>query len=144
MIFTSTTAPDFKRVFAQLLERGKMDIEHVSGIVGMASETVTGCMVLSFEKSCILQIVAKMLFEDPKKEIDEDIVDAVGELTNMICGGAKAHLSKLNSNFELATPTMIVGKGVELSYHTEAPTIIIPFSTEHGKFVVEANLAQRE
>ncbi len=34
MIFTSTTAPDFKSVFAQLLERGKMDIEHVSGIVG--------------------------------------------------------------------------------------------------------------
>jgi len=115
----------------------------VSGIVGMASETVTGCMVLSFEEACILQIVAKMLFEEPKKKIDDDIVDAVGELTNMICGGAKAHLSKLNSNFELATPTMIVGKGVELSYHTEAPTIVIPFSTEHGKFVVEANLAQR-
>lgn len=115
----------------------------VSGIVGMASETVTGCMVLSFTESCILHIVANMLFEDPKESIDEDILDAVGELTNMICGGAKAQLAKLNSKFDLATPTMIKGKGVEISYFSEAPTIVIPFSTEHGDFVVEANLATK-
>lgn len=34
MIFTSTTANDFDGVFSELLERGKMDIEHVSTIVG--------------------------------------------------------------------------------------------------------------
>nr|MBF0222441.1 chemotaxis protein CheX [Desulfobulbaceae bacterium] len=113
----------------------------VSGIVGMASDTVTGCMVLSFTESCILQIVAKMLYEDPKDTIDEDIIDAVGELTNMICGGARAQLAKLNSKFDLATPTMIRGKGVEISYFSEAPTIVIPFSTQDGDFVVEANLA---
>lgn len=115
----------------------------VSGIVGMASDTVTGCMVLSFTESCILQIVAKMLYEDPKDSIDEDIIDAVGELTNMICGGARAQLAKLNSKFDLATPTMIRGKGVEISYFSEAPTIVIPFSTKDGDFVVEANLAQK-
>ena len=116
----------------------------VSGIVGMASDTVTGCMVLSFTESCILQIVAKMLYEDPKSTIDEDIIDAVGELTNMICGGARAQLAKLNSQFDLATPTMIKGKGVEISYFSEAPTIVIPFSTDDGGFVVEANLAQKK
>ena len=34
MIFTKTTAVDFNELFSELLERGKMDIEHVSGIVG--------------------------------------------------------------------------------------------------------------
>jgi len=115
----------------------------VTGIIGMASETITGCMVLSFSQSAILQIVANMLYEDPKAAVDEEIVDAVGELTNMICGGAKSHLAKLNHKFDLATPTMIVGKGVEISYHTEAPTIVIPFVTEHGDFVIEANLAEK-
>jgi chemotaxis protein CheX len=115
----------------------------ISGIVGMASETVTGCMVLSFSESCILQIVAKMLYEDPKEKIDEEIIDAVGELTNMICGGARAQLAKLNSKFDLATPTMIKGKGVEISYFSEAPTIVIPFSTDNGPFVVEANLSSK-
>jgi len=34
MIFTKTTAADFETLFQELLGRGKMDIEHVSGIVG--------------------------------------------------------------------------------------------------------------
>lgn len=115
----------------------------ITGIIGMASSTISGCMVLSFSESCILKIVANMLYEEPKTKIDEDIVDAVGELTNMICGGAKAQLAKLNHKFDLATPTMISGKGIEIAYHTEAPTIVIPFSTDYGDFVVEANLAEK-
>ena len=34
MVFTSTTSEDFDTIFAGLLERGKMDIEHVSAVVG--------------------------------------------------------------------------------------------------------------
>ncbi len=34
MIFTKTSNADFNELFSELLERGKMDIEHVSGIVG--------------------------------------------------------------------------------------------------------------
>ena len=34
MVFTSTTAADFDGIFAALLARGKMDIEHVTSIVG--------------------------------------------------------------------------------------------------------------
>ncbi|WP_345990280.1 histidinol dehydrogenase [Sulfurimonas sp. HSL1-2] len=34
MVFTSTTAADFDTIFSNLLERGKMDIEHVTAIVG--------------------------------------------------------------------------------------------------------------
>ncbi len=115
----------------------------ITGIIGMASSTISGCMVLSFSEACILRVVANMLYEEPKTKIDEDIIDAVGELTNMICGGAKAQLAKLNHKFDLATPTMITGKGIEIAYHTDAPTIVIPFSTEYGDFVVEANLAEK-
>lgn len=115
----------------------------ITGIIGMASSTISGCMVLSFSESCILKIVANMLYEEPKEKIDDDIIDAVGELTNMICGGAKAQLAKLNHKFDLATPTMIKGQGIEIAYHTEAPTIVIPFSTDYGDFVVEANLAEK-
>ena len=34
MIFTKTSDVDFNELFNELLERGKMDIEHVSEIVG--------------------------------------------------------------------------------------------------------------
>lgn len=115
----------------------------VTGIIGMASDTVTGNMILSFSKNCILHVVGSMLMEDPKADVDDEIVDAVGELTNMICGGAKAQLAKLDYKFDLATPTMVVGKDIEISYYSDAPTLIIPFTTEHGEFVIEANLADK-
>ncbi|OIP49821.1 MAG: chemotaxis protein CheX [Deltaproteobacteria bacterium CG23_combo_of_CG06-09_8_20_14_all_60_8] len=115
----------------------------VTGVIGMTCATLTGAMVLSFSESCILHIVAAMLMEPIRERVDADVVDAVGELTNMICGGAKAELSKLDLKFELATPTMVVGKDVEISMFSKTPTIVIPFTTEHGNFVVEANLREK-
>lgn len=125
------------------LKEGNCTYGEVTGIIGMASDTVEGIMVISFAQGCILKIVANMLMEEPKDKIDDDVVDAVGELTNIICGGAKAELAKLGLNFSLATPTMVTGKGVEIHYRTEAPTIVIPFKTEHGDFVLEANFADK-
>ncbi|MBU0484879.1 MAG: chemotaxis protein CheX [Proteobacteria bacterium] len=115
----------------------------VTGIIGMTSEKISGCMIVSFTEKCILNIVANMLMEPPKDKIDEEVTDAVGELTNMICGGAKAQLAKLDHKFDLSTPTMVVGKGVEITYYSNAPTIMIPFKTENGDFVIEANLGEK-
>ena len=112
----------------------------ITGVIGMADETFFGAMIVSFSKSCILNICSLMFGEPLKEEIDEEVMDAVGELTNMICGGAKAELAKLDYKFNMATPTLIKGRGVEISYYSCSPTIVIPFETEHGDFVVEANL----
>ncbi len=125
------------------LKEGKTSYGEVTGIIGMTSVEVTGSMIVSFSEKCILKIVANMLMEEPKAKIDDEVVDAVGELTNMICGGAKAQLAKIDHKFDLATPTMVVGKGVEISYYSEAPTIVIPFETADGTFVVEANLGEK-
>lgn len=125
------------------LKTGKTSYGEVTGIIGMTADDIHGSMLVSFEKKCILNIVANMLMEPVKDQLDDEIVDAVGELTNMICGGAKAQLSKLDHKFDLATPTMVVGQGVEISHYSDAPTIVIPFSTEHGGFVVEANLEKK-
>lgn len=122
------------------LKRHALTYGEVTGIIGMASKHVSGCMIVSFSRDCILKMVANMLMEEVKDEINEEIIDAVGELTNMICGGAKAELARINHKFDLATPTMVIGTGVEISYHSNAPAILIPFTTEYGDFVVEANL----
>jgi len=126
-----------------ILKTDKATFGEVTGIVGMTSHMMKGYMVLSFEKKCILRIVANMLMEDPKKVVDADVVDAVGELTNMICGGAKAQLSKMDQTFDMERPTMVIGKGIDLEYYNEGPTIVIPFKTDSGTFVVEASLIMR-
>lgn len=109
----------------------------------MSSAKISGNMIVSFSKSSILKIAANILMEAEKDDIDKDVVDVVGELTNIICGGAKAELSKQNIIFDMSTPTVIKGKNVGIHYRRDAEIFVIPFSTAYGDFVVEANLAVR-
>ena len=113
----------------------------VTGIIGLASDRLKGNMLLSFDQSAILAIVSKML-DEQFTEVNKDVVDAVGELTNMISGGAKKELSEKGFTFDMAVPVVITGEGVEISQLSKKPTIQIPFETEDGIFVVEANLGE--
>lgn len=123
------------------LKEGNLTWGVVTGLIGMAGDDVTGNMVVSFDEQAILGIVSKMLMEE-FKSLTPDVVDAVGEITNMISGGAKKELSELGFSFNMATPIMITGKSVELSQLSKAPIVVLPFSTDAGQFVIEANLAK--
>lgn len=109
----------------------------VSGIIGMAAENLKGNMALVFPKSCILKIVSSMLYEE-FTEITDDVVDALGELTNQICGQAKKGLGEKGYRFEMAIPTMIKGTGHTVDHMTKSPIVAIPFTMPEGTFHCEA------
>lgn len=115
----------------------------VSGVIGMVGDEVTGNMVISFDEGAILDIVSKMLMET-FTEINKDVIDAVGEITNMICGGTKSILSQNGYKISMASPMVIVGKNIELTQLSKSPIVTIPFSTAKGKFVIEANLSRKK
>lgn len=112
----------------------------VTGVIGMSGTNVTGNMVISFEEKAILKVVSNMLFEE-FTVVNDSVIDAVGEITNMICGGAKSQLAELGLNIGMASPVMLVGVGIELSQLSKTPIVVIPFDVEVGKFVVEANIS---
>ena len=124
------------------LKENKLTWGVISGVIGMAGHEVTGNMVISFDEPTILLIVSNMLMGKFEK-VDDQVADAVGEITNMISGGAKQGLEKLGMSFDMASPMTIRGKDVELSQITREPIIGVPFHTEAGKFVVEVSLAPR-
>jgi chemotaxis protein CheX len=124
------------------LKRDKCTWGVVTGVIGMVGDQILGNMIVSFDEPSILAIVKNMLMEE-FKEITPDVVDAVGEITNMISGGAKKELGLLGYSFNMATPLMIKGKNVEISQLSRSPVITIPFKTPVGQFVLEANLAPR-
>jgi len=109
----------------------------VSGIIGMAGRKVSGSMALVFPAPTILQIVSAMLGEE-FKEINQDVLDCVGELTNMISGNARAGLAKLNLQFEMALPTMVRGTHHCVEHQSKGPVVCVPFELESGTFYVEA------
>jgi chemotaxis protein CheX len=70
-------------------------------------------------------------------EINNEIADAVGELTNMISGQARKELEEIGKVFHGAIPTVITGKNHKLETMTKGSKIAIPFKTECGSFAIE-------
>lgn len=108
----------------------------VSGLIGMLGGEMRGSLSITFESSLALQIMDNMLGEKPDG-INEEVSDMVGEITNMICGGAKKDLSKLGYNFDMATPVVVSGKDHTLSHTANGHKMIMPFASAHGKAFLE-------
>lgn len=121
------------------VKTGKQSTGDVTGLIGLVGAGKKGSFAVSFEENCIKKIVSNLLGEEVTK-MDGDVLDAVGEVTNMISGGARAKLSEMGVDLDMAIPTIISGKGHELTQITEYPVIVVPFETEAGSFFVEACL----
>lgn len=108
----------------------------VSGFIDLMGEQTAGSMAISFSKEVALDLVERML-GDKLTEVDETVRDLVGELTNMVSGGAKKTLSEKGFNFYLSQPVTFEGETHQILHNVYGPKIIIPFSVESGEFVVE-------
>ncbi len=76
------------------IKEDELPLGDVTGIIAMSSKTANGSFAISFPEKVILNITHKMLGER-LETIDETVLDLVGELTNMMSGGAKPYsLSK--------------------------------------------------
>ena len=79
---------NFTTAFAERLNSlSQVTVKRVSGIIGMTG-SARGSLALSFSANSILKIVSNMLGEN-YKEINGEVRDAVGEITNMISGVAR-------------------------------------------------------
>lgn len=107
----------------------------VSAVVGLTGDK-HGSISLSFSKKCAVAIVKNMLGDDVQ-DIIQDAKDAVGEITNMISGQARAGLAQMGLTMQASTPTIIFGDNHSISHVTNGPVIAIPFTTPHGDFTVE-------
>ncbi|OUS29220.1 chemotaxis protein CheX [Gammaproteobacteria bacterium 45_16_T64] len=114
------------------------DVAHgdVTGLIGMVGEKTKGSLAISFKKEVILDITSRMLGETIT-EINDDVLDCVGEITNMVTGGAKNLLAEKGFDFDLATPVVINGESHDVVHKFKGNKITIPFSTEYGDFFVE-------
>ncbi|MFY9943224.1 MAG: chemotaxis protein CheX [Desulfobacterales bacterium] len=110
----------------------------VTGVIGMTGEA-NGTISVTFDEGSILKIVSN-LFGEEITDLDGDVSDAVGELTNMISGQARRELEQAGRLFNGAIPSVITGKNHRISHITRGPIIAIPFKTETGQFTIEVCL----
>lgn len=120
------------------LKREETSKGDVSGIIGMAGPQTKGSLSVTFQESLALSIMEKMLGERPPK-INDEVTDMVGEITNMVTGGAKNILGDKGYDFDMATPTVVSGKDHTISHQCEGATLIIPFTSESGNAYIEVS-----
>ena len=107
----------------------------VTGVIGMTGDA-SGSVSVSFTEKSILAIVSNM-FGEEMLELDGEISDAVGEITNMISGQARQKLESFGKHLQAAIPTVITGRDHTINHITKHPIVAVPFDTEHGAFTIE-------
>lgn len=110
----------------------------VTGVIGVTGEA-NGTISVTFDTGSILKIVSKM-FDEEMTELNDEVADAVGELTNMISGQARRELEEKGKIFHAAIPSVITGENHLIIHITNGPKIAIPFTTEGGSFTIEVCL----
>ncbi len=113
----------------------------VTGIIGITGDH-TGSLSISFTQQCIASVVGN-LFGSTVEEINEEVCDAVGELTNMISGDARRRLEAENVMLQGGTPTVVSGKGHSITHIHDGPYLAVPFETANGGFTVEISFNKK-
>lgn len=131
-----TIVPGQPRIKKDEVARGD-----VSGLIGMIGPQTKGSFSVSFEESLALEIMQRMLGERPKT-INEEVTDMVGEITNMVTGGAKRILGEKGYEFSMATPVVVSGKGHTITHKCDGPKILMPFDSDFGKVHIEVSFDQ--
>jgi chemotaxis protein CheX len=110
----------------------------VSGVIGLSGKA-KGMVVLSLCREAAINATAVMTGDRPV-EINADVADAVGELTNMIAGAAKAQLQHLKMSVSL--PSVVTGKAHCIEFPKNTMPICIPFDCQWGSVAVEVGIVE--
>ncbi|MCE9605534.1 MAG: chemotaxis protein CheX [Planctomycetia bacterium] len=143
--FVAATSDVFQTMLGRTLTRGPLSMvrEHtpmheVSGLIGL-SGACRGMVVVSVGRDTAISAAEAMLGARPEG-LDRDVLDAIGELTNMIAGAAKTKLEEYRMTIGL--PMVICGKAQAIAFPSQASPIVIPFESDIGPICVQVGLVE--
>lgn len=108
----------------------------VTGMIGLTGKT-TGTVALSLPGDFALTITERLIGERPA-EINAQVVDCIGEVTNMVAGAAKARLESLQ--LSLGLPTVVIGRSSRIAFPSRATPIAMPFRSALGPLLIEVGI----
>ncbi|MBD3166849.1 chemotaxis protein CheX, partial [bacterium] len=100
---------------APYVKEDKVTQGDITGIIGFAERNITGSVALSFPSVTALNVY-EMMTGEAVTEINRDVQDSIGELANIVAGGAKTELAKMGLSFHISIPSVIVGKNHAITH----------------------------
>jgi chemotaxis protein CheX len=117
-------------------KNGKHDWD-ISAVIGIAGES-KGVVVISFNAQMAYRLTS-ILVGHQVTELDDDVVDSIGELVNIVAGNAKKGFESYKLMISL--PSIIKGKNHEIAWpNKQIPIIGIPFKLTDGIFNLSIGL----
>ncbi len=143
--FVTSAVTVFRKMLQCDLTRGEIYLKghfqpdhEMSGVIGLSGGAI-GTVVLSLSRAVAISATETMLGERPET-LNSDVVDAIGEITNMIAGSAKADLEQFAMTLSL--PNVIIGKNHTVTFPSGITPISIPFSCEWGSVCLDVGLCE--
>jgi len=114
---------------------GCLDSELINATISLEG-SVSGIIVLALPVSTSLVLVNKLLSMDIA-EVDENVLDGVGELTNIVAGAAKSRLPKEDDvPLKLGIPAVFKNVNEAKPLPDAETWVVIPFDSECGAFSI--------
>lgn len=114
----------------------------VVSLIGLAGSWV-GSGSLACSAGCASKIASALLMT-PYTAIDEDVLDAVAEVTNMIIGNVKTALEARLGSMGLSTPTVIYGRNFQTRSSGNQKWTVVPFSLGEDRMCVQVCIAPND
>lgn len=114
----------------------------ISGVIGLTTDDTVGSVAVTFSEGLARRLYANMVGEEAAT-LTAEVKDAVGEVANMIAGGAKAVLAQSGHSFRIAIPEIVVGKNHLIRHKGGMPCLVVPFQLGDETFWLEVTLKNR-
>ena len=121
------------------LKRSGDPTHDVSGIIGMSGD-VEGTVVLSFPTATAERVVSLFTGEEMSQG-HNDFADAVGELVNMVSGGAKAQFA--GKDVSISCPSVVIGNDHVVFGRKDVVCVTMQCSSDCGDFNLEVSFRKQ-
>jgi chemotaxis protein CheX len=115
--------------------------EGVVSLIGLAGEWA-GTGAFRCTGSMAKKLAGLMLMQE-FSTVDQDVLDAIGEITNMILGNVKTSFEEVLGPMGLSIPTVIYGRNFTTRSVGRSEWTIVPFELDGETFEIQISLAQR-
>jgi chemotaxis protein CheX len=121
------------------VHQGSLTTDEVTVLINLVGQ-IQGVVLLELSQNTGINFVSRMLGQTVT-EFNNLAQSGIAELGNVISGKATVELSKTGVDSTISPPTMILGKGTQIST-IDFQRLVVPLQTEAGTITV--HLAVRE
>ena len=116
-----------------------------SNVVGTVAFTGERCGLVAFYSTTeTAKEIAGAMLGIPAGEVNEEVPDAIGEITNMITGTFRTKMAGHGQPWAISVPTVTIGSDFYTKYVSDVHRALCPFTmADGGEIFVELILTQR-